>query len=191
MIWVDIVAVRILPEDCLLSQTTSSTSAGWLRKSNFADNLDEDIQLATARRLATLIIDSQCCIYSQWFSGDENNISDSLSRDFHLSYTHITSLLSTAFPNQVPFGLEILPLPTEISSWATSQLLLLPQTTPWSNCSWRQYRNYLLPIGISNDIFLETFDRGQHHKILCAFAQSIREGRFGSKPPKLLKAESV
>jgi hypothetical protein len=74
-VWVDIKAGLILPEDCLLSQTYSSASAGWLRKTNFTNDLDEDIQLSTARKLATLLIDFQCCIYSQWFSGDENNIS--------------------------------------------------------------------------------------------------------------------
>jgi hypothetical protein len=131
-IWVDVISGRILPEDCLLSQTDSSTSAGWLRKSNFANDLKEDIQLATAKRLATLIINSKCCFYSQWFPGNDNNISDSLSRDFHWSDSHLTGLLSTAFPHQVPFGLEMLPLPTEISSWVTSQLLLLLQTMPWS-----------------------------------------------------------
>jgi hypothetical protein len=58
-------------------------------------------------------------------------------------------------------------------------------------CSWRWYRNYLMSIRISDDIFLESFDRGQILKILCAFAQSTREGRFGTQPPRLLKAESV
>jgi hypothetical protein len=57
--------------------------------------------------------------------------------------------------------------------------------------AWNRYKEYLISIGIQNDPYLETFDRGQRHKILSAFAQSIREGRFGSQPPKLLKADSV
>jgi len=57
--------------------------------------------------------------------------------------------------------------------------------------AWRRLREYLMSIGIGDDPFLENFDRGQQHKILSAFAQSIREGRFGSQPPKLLKADSV
>jgi hypothetical protein len=57
--------------------------------------------------------------------------------------------------------------------------------------AWRRYKDYLISIGVHNDIFLEKFDRGQRHKILAAFCQSIREGRFGSKSPKLLKAASV
>jgi len=57
--------------------------------------------------------------------------------------------------------------------------------------AWRRFNQYLTSIGIGNDPYLESFDHGQRHKILCAFAQSIREGRFGSQPPKLLKAKSV
>jgi hypothetical protein len=56
---------------------------------------------------------------------------------------------------------------------------------------WRRYNNYLMSIGVQNYFFLENFDRGQRHKILSTFAQSVREGRFGIKSPKLLKAKSV
>jgi hypothetical protein len=87
--------------------------------------------LSTARKLAALLIDSQCCIYSK-FSGETNNVSDSLSRDFHLSDSPLAAALSAAFPTQVPFGLEIHPLPIEISSWVTSLLLLCPQIMQWS-----------------------------------------------------------
>jgi hypothetical protein len=131
-IWIDILLDNIHPEDCFLSQTDSSSAAGWLCKSNFADDRDEEIQLSTTRKLATLLIDSQCCVLSQWFLGEANNISDSLSRDFHISNSHLVAGLSTTFPEQVPFGLEIHQLPTEISSWVTSLLLSCPQTMQWS-----------------------------------------------------------
>jgi hypothetical protein len=131
-IWIDISLGIIQPEDCILSQMDSSSAAGWLRKTNFADSQDEEIQLQTARKLATLLIDSQSCIYSQWFSGELNNVSDSLSRDFHLSDSYLVTHLSSAFPDQVPLGFEIHPLPTEISSWVTSVLLCCPQVTQWS-----------------------------------------------------------
>jgi hypothetical protein len=57
--------------------------------------------------------------------------------------------------------------------------------------AWRRYKDYLMSIGLQHDLFLEGFNRGQRIKILCAFAQSVREGRFGVKSPKLLKADSV
>jgi len=56
---------------------------------------------------------------------------------------------------------------------------------------WRRYKQYLLSIGIRDDVYLDNFDRGQRHKVLSAFAQSVRKGRYNSLTPKCLKAESV
>jgi hypothetical protein len=78
-VWVDIMPGRIKSEDCILSQTDNTSAAGWLQKSNFANEDDEYIQLVTARKLSSLVIASQSCLYSQWFSGESNTISDSLS----------------------------------------------------------------------------------------------------------------
>jgi len=57
--------------------------------------------------------------------------------------------------------------------------------------AWKRFQSYLQPIGIINDPYLEGFDRGQQHKIICAFGQYIRESGFSGKPTKLLKSESV
>jgi hypothetical protein len=131
-IWLDIFLGAIEPESCLLSQTDSTTAMGWLRKTNFADKPDEAVQLATARKLADLVLNSESCLYSQWFSGSENSIADSLSRDFHLESSHLCDLLLSHFPEQAPFGLAILPLPPDIVSWVTCLLLKQPLTVPWS-----------------------------------------------------------
>ena len=122
-VWVDMLAGVIQPEDCIFSQTNNTSAAGWLRKSNFAEEDDEFIQLVTARKLASLVMDSKSCIYSQWFLGESNSISDSLSRDFHVDPSHLCNLLCDNFPLQVPFGLRLLLLPNEIVSWVTSLLL--------------------------------------------------------------------
>jgi len=131
-LWIDIDLQNIGGEDCILSQTDSTTAAGWLRKSNFSDNSDEFIQLASARHLASLLLKSKSCIYSQWFSGDVNCVADSLSRDFHLEASHLASLLVRSYPEQAPFGLEIHPLPSSIVSWVTSLLQSQQPTKPWS-----------------------------------------------------------
>jgi hypothetical protein len=119
------------PEDCLLSQTDSSSASGWLRKSNFADKVDENIQLTTTRKLANLLIESDCNLYSQWFPGDNNAITDSLSRDFHIPDAHLSFLLESHVPEQAPFGLKILPLPPDIISWLTCLLHSQPQKEQW------------------------------------------------------------
>jgi len=82
-IWVDICSEEIKSEDCILSQTDSTYAFGWLRKSNFVNELNMQVQLTTARQLANLVIDHDCCLYSQWFAGEFNTVADCLSRDFH------------------------------------------------------------------------------------------------------------
>ena len=131
-IWIDISNDKIVTEDCILSQSDSTSATGWLRKSNFSDSEDSFIQLVTARHLATLIIKSKSCLYSQWFPGGENLIADSLSRDFHLNDSDLSKFLLSSVPHQVPFGLNIKPLPSEISSWLISMLQNLPEKERWS-----------------------------------------------------------
>jgi hypothetical protein len=53
-------------------------------------------------------------------------VTDSLSRDHHLTDQELTYLLRLKYPQQVPKHFEIVPLPTEITSWLTSLLLKLP-----------------------------------------------------------------
>jgi hypothetical protein len=131
-IWMDHFYQIIEPEDCILSQTDSSTTMGWLKKSNFADKPDEAIQLATARKLADILMESESCLYSQWFPGALNNIANSLSRDFHIESSHLCTLLLSHFPDQAPFGLTILPVPPGIVYWLTCLLRSQPPLEPWS-----------------------------------------------------------
>jgi len=116
-----------------LSQTDSSSASGWLHKTNFAESDDEIAQMATARQIAYLMLENQSCLYSQWFPGDENIVSDCLSRDFHLPDKTLTIFIKSSTPSQVPFGLTINPLPKEIVSWLTNLLQNLPEKTQWSS----------------------------------------------------------
>jgi hypothetical protein len=131
-IWTDFLSGNIDLESCILSQTDSTSAAGWIRKSNFADVEDGIVQMTTARHLASLAIKSKCCLYSQWFSGGDSVVSDALSRDFRLSHTDLSSLISSSVPEQVPFGIQIQTLPDEISSWVTCLLQNQPFKMQWS-----------------------------------------------------------
>ncbi len=131
-IWIDILNLEIEPEDCILSQTDSTSASGWLRKSNFSDSEDEVAQLTTACQLAKLVIDLRSCLYSQWFAGVDNTVSDTLSRDFHLTDSSLIHLIHSKIPHQVPFGLKICQLPQEITSWLTCMLRNLPSKEQWS-----------------------------------------------------------
>jgi len=131
-IWTDFLSGNIDLEYCILSQADSTSAAGWLRISNFAVVEDEIVQMITARHLASLVIKSKCCLYSQWFLAGDNVLSDALSRDFHLSHADLSSLISSSVPEQVPFGIQIQTLPNEICSWLTCLLRNQPFKTQWS-----------------------------------------------------------
>jgi hypothetical protein len=127
--WIDIIANRLSRGDCALSMTDSTTSAGWLRKSNFREEDDEvqaSARITVARSHARRYMNQGIRDYSQWFRGRDNNIADSLSRDFHLSDSDLTKFVLSNFPSQAPKNFHIAPLPNEIDCWMTSLLLTLP-----------------------------------------------------------------
>jgi len=131
-IWIDKLNNDLPPESCILSQSDSSSATGWLRKSNFSDKEETIVQLTTARKVAELILDSETCLYSQWFPGDQNDVSDACSRDFHLSDNNLTHLILTSIPEQTPNGFFLSEVPQEIYSWLTSMLRQQPQQQVWS-----------------------------------------------------------
>jgi hypothetical protein len=100
--------------------------------SNFTDSDNEIVQLSTARKLAHIAMDAESCLYSQWFPGKFNEVSDACSRDFHLSDLELTKLILTFVPNQVPFGFRICQFPREIASWLTCLLQKQPQEMQWN-----------------------------------------------------------
>jgi len=128
--WIDIIAKRLSKSDCALSMTDSTTSAGWIRKTNFKEDGLDPIEATTrieiARHHALLFIDNDIKEYSQWFEGKKNQVADALSREFERTDTELTDILRSLFPSQLPQHFEIVPLPNEISSWLTSSLQKLP-----------------------------------------------------------------
>ena len=129
--WIDIIAGRLTHGDCALSMTDSTTSVGWLRKSNFIEDGESPIQatirLEVARHHALHYLNNGIQEYSQWFRGVENNVADALSRDDDRSDNKLTKILRSHCPSQVPPHFEIVPLPNKITSWLTLLLQRLPQ----------------------------------------------------------------
>jgi len=128
--WVDILAGRLTDSDCALSMTDSTTSEGWLRKSNFKEDSEDAIQatirIEVARNHASRYMSKNVKEYSQWFPGNENNVADALSRDWDRSDSELTNTLYFFVPTQMPKNFNIVPLPNEITSWVTSLLQRLP-----------------------------------------------------------------
>ena len=128
--WIDHIEGNLPTLSCALSGTDSTTAEGWLRKSNFvshgAKDADVAVKLATARKLADMLIETNTMLHSQWFQGKRNPEADSLSRDADLSDADLTKLLLSSPECQLPSNFRIAPLPNEIASWIVSQARTLP-----------------------------------------------------------------
>jgi hypothetical protein len=103
--WIDIIAERLSKGDCALSMTDSTTSAGWIRKTNFKEDILDPIEAKTrikiARHHASVFIEKDIKEYSQWFEGEKNPVADALSREFKRPDTELTNILRSLFPSQL------------------------------------------------------------------------------------------
>jgi hypothetical protein len=110
--------------------TNSTLSEGWLQKSNFIkegeDPIQAMIQLEVARLHATHYLLNGIRLYSQWFWGTNNNITDALSWDNNRTDNEPTRILRSHCSFQLPHHFKIVALPNEIFSWLTSLLRQLP-----------------------------------------------------------------
>jgi hypothetical protein len=116
-----VIAIRIddpPPESCVNSKTDNTAAESWLKGTNFHD--EEKANMELARDLGKIILEKRICLYSEYLPGDENEICDSLSRDFHLSKTELMSLFSNSPSVKIPQDFAIYKVPGEIASWAFS-----------------------------------------------------------------------
>jgi hypothetical protein len=125
--WVDFVEGNLPPELSIFLQGDNTTAAAWLQKTNFCSK--KPAHLKVARRLANLLLKSATQLVNEWTPGDTNEIADSSSRATHLSIAEHSALLHSHFPQQMPAGFAIEPLPVEISSWVGSILRLPPASS--------------------------------------------------------------
>ncbi len=111
--------------------TDSTTSEGWLHKTNFSKLKEEPeqatVRLEVARLHARHYISLDIREYSQWFKGEDNVVADSLSCEDDQTDKELTNLFCTHCPSQIPDHFEIQPLPNVIISWLTALLLRLQE----------------------------------------------------------------
>ena len=89
-------------------------------ENKFKEDCDEPIQTEArtdvTREDTTRKLEAGVKQYSQWFPGNENDVSDALSRDDDKSDKELTNTIRSFVPSQVPSYFEIVPLPNKISS---------------------------------------------------------------------------
>ena len=130
-VWIDVLEETSSKEDCILCMGDSTSAMGWLRRSNFRQKDENDcewkVKQCIARKLASLILNSETMLYRQWFAGELNVVADSLSRDaYYLSEHSHTSFLNSVAPSQLPQNFRLSPVPTEICCFISSMLEQLP-----------------------------------------------------------------
>jgi hypothetical protein len=81
--WIDMMANHLQPGDCVLSITDRTTSAGWLKRTNFSeeaiDPIKATIHLEIARKHTSLFIHHNIKEYLKRFPGKKINVADALS----------------------------------------------------------------------------------------------------------------
>jgi hypothetical protein len=122
--------------ESLLAIGDNTSAIGWLFRSSRIDHdsLYYDALQLGARKLATLITDSEHCLASQHIKGDANLVADLLSWSGDVrgsqhplamnqpSDEELTRRFHSHLPQLIPGYFQISPLPSEISSWITLAL---------------------------------------------------------------------
>ena len=90
-IWVDIIFKVIKTQDSILAIGDSTSVLGWLRRSNFRETNDGDVESSidwlvkqqVARKLAELVLQAEAVLYGHHLPRRHNVVTDSLSKDSH------------------------------------------------------------------------------------------------------------
>jgi hypothetical protein len=114
--WVAIQSGNVPTEACFLALCDNSSSVGWLHKANVDDTKNLPLHMA-ARKYAKVLLQADCCLYSQYIAGVSNTVADILSRKFDLPHPELSVFIKSHYSKQVPLSFNISPLPQEICSW--------------------------------------------------------------------------
>jgi hypothetical protein len=114
----------------ILAFTDSSSALGWMYHSTF-NPVKDTMHDTLARHLARHLFDHRATLHPEHIPGKHNVVADSLSRDFHLTPSTLTSLLLSHpdSSSQAPKCLDIKPLPPQLTLWIASTVGSLTQTT--------------------------------------------------------------
>jgi hypothetical protein len=122
--------------ECILAIGDNTSAIGWLFKSGKmpTDTATYDAIQMVARKLGSLVTESEHCLASQHIKGTDNVVSDLLSYSGstrgkphplaadHPSDAELTQRFHTFLPSQIPPNFSISPLPNEILCWVSQVL---------------------------------------------------------------------
>jgi hypothetical protein len=106
LVWLTILTCIKEGYPCFLALGDNMSAVSWLHKANVDENENKPLHLAT-RKYAEILMQHNCCLYSQHIQGEKNKVADALSRLHHLSPLCMHTYIISNFPSQVP------PTPTQ------------------------------------------------------------------------------
>ena len=170
------------PFPCYLNRSDSTSTVGWLRKSNH-DPDERPIHNEIARFHARDIMSHDACNYSQHLPGKENVVTDSLSRDFHFSNEQIIAMLTSLHPNLSTSQITIIDLPQKHISWISS----LAQKWPGQ----RELPKRLIPSEIAAGITGWDFAEGSNSAMTPIWNPSTHLENYASAVLSCMQCEEV
>ena len=126
-IWVDCWHNEILDDDVVLALSDNSSAVGWLHKSSFGS--DKPLHVQVSEKLTRLCLTHKFALQSEHIPGKQNDVSDLLSRAWHLTDNALTLFIHDNFSPQIPRNFHIRRLPSEISCWIPSIVPVCPASS--------------------------------------------------------------
>ena len=114
------------PFPCYLHWSDSTSTVGWLRKSNFLPD-EQPIHDEVARFHARHMMKMNACNYSQHLPGSENVVTDCFSRDFHLTDDQLITMLTSLDASLSPSMIKIVQVPDNLICWISKLEQLAPE----------------------------------------------------------------
>eukprot|EP00957_Ditylum_brightwellii_P170017 12940955-Ditylum_brightwellii.AAC.1 len=107
-------------KESVLCLTDSSLCTGWLHKSSFSRDGDNEAHDKIACHLTNIVMTKEACLFSQYILGEVNDIINSFMCSFLSSCNKLTYLLKNTCPHQTPLSCKVSNLLQEIAqavSW--------------------------------------------------------------------------
>ena len=117
-VWVDCWNQEIHPDDAVLALTDNSSAVGWMYRTYFGS--DKPLHVTVAEQVTQLVLNHKFALQTEHIPGKQNDVSDLLSRAWHLDDNKLTSFLHEHFSPQIPTNFYIKPLPSDILCWISS-----------------------------------------------------------------------
>jgi hypothetical protein len=97
-VWLAIQNKYVEKEICFLALGDNSSAVGWLHKANMDETKNLPLHIVS-RKYAKVLMEADCCVYSQHINRFHNNVADALSRKYDSTDEDLTKFICLNFPS--------------------------------------------------------------------------------------------